>query len=140
MKCFLRLFLVLGAASILATAGRAQVIVIANPTLKADSVSKDELKAVFTGSSTKLSTGDHVVPVLLKEGATNSTFTTDFLGRSPAALLIIWRGLVMSGQAAMPRTFDGEAQEVEYVSHTAGAIGYISQPTPHDGVKVLAVH
>ena len=140
MKYCLRFFLILAAASIFAALGRAQVIVIANPNVKADSVTKDELRNVFTGSSSKLAGGDRVTPVLLKEGATHSTFTSDFLGRSPIAVTMSWRSLVMSGQGAMPRSFESEAQEVEYISHTAGAIGYIDQATPHGGVKVLAVH
>lgn len=139
MRSFLRVILILGAASVLAVVGHAQVLVIANPNVKADSISKSDLKAVFTGASTKLTSGDRVTPVLLKEGATHTTFTTDMLGKSPIALLVSWRGLVMSGQAAMPRSFDSEAQEVEFIAHTPGAIGYISQSTPHDSVKVLAV-
>jgi ABC-type phosphate transport system substrate-binding protein len=139
MKNFLRGFLILGAASIFAALGHAQVIVIANPNLKADSISKSDLKAVFTGASAKLASGDRVTPVLLKEGATHNTFTTDMLGKSPIALLVSWRGLVMSGQAAMPRSFDSEAEEVAFIARTPGAIGYISQATPHDSVKVLTV-
>lgn len=139
VKNLSRIFL-LCTASLCAACVRAQVIVIANPNLKADFVSRNELKAVFTGTSTRLAGGDRVVPVLLREGNTHNAFTSKFLDRSPIALTMNWRGLVMSGEAAMPRTFDTEAQEVEYVAHTAGAIGYISEETPHGGVKVLTVH
>jgi ABC-type phosphate transport system substrate-binding protein len=139
MKNLSRIFLILCAALVTAASVRAQVIVIANPSLKADSVSRNDLKAVFTGASSKIASGDRVVPVLLRQGDTHNTFTAKFLDKSPIALTMSWRGLVMSGQAAMPRTFDTEAQEVEYVAHTAGTIGYISQETPHGSVKVLAV-
>jgi hypothetical protein len=39
----------------------------------------------------------------------------------------------------MPKSLESEAAVVEYVAHTAGAIGYISKATPHEGVKVIAV-
>jgi hypothetical protein len=39
----------------------------------------------------------------------------------------------------MPKSLDSEAAMVEYVARNAGAIGYISKATPHEGVKVLAV-
>jgi hypothetical protein len=39
----------------------------------------------------------------------------------------------------MPRTLDSETALVEYVAHTAGAIGYIGKSSPHEGVKILAV-
>jgi hypothetical protein len=58
---------------------------------------------------------------------------------SPVTLLVAWRSLVMSGQASMPKSFDSESAAVDYVSHTAGAIGYINKATPHDDVKVLSL-
>lgn len=127
-------------ALVLAGNAQAQVIVIANPSVKSDSVSKSDLRDVFTGASTSLSDGSHVKPVLLKQGSTNDEFISGYLGKSAAWLLVNWRGLVMSGQATMPKSLDSEAEVVEYVAKTAGAIGYIGKATPHDGVKVLAIH
>ncbi len=40
----------------------------------------------------------------------------------------------------MPKSFDSESAVVDYVSHTAGAIGYINKSTPHDAVKLMSVH
>jgi hypothetical protein len=39
----------------------------------------------------------------------------------------------------MPKSVESDAAAVDFVSHNAGAIGYISKATPHEGVKVLAV-
>jgi len=39
----------------------------------------------------------------------------------------------------MPKTLGSDVAVVEYVAHTAGAIGYIGKATPHEGVKILAV-
>jgi ABC-type phosphate transport system substrate-binding protein len=134
-------FIFLAAAAVLFTLPvKAQVIVIANPSVKADSVSKGELKDVFTGESSSLKEGGHVVPVFQKEGATHSEFLSSYLGESPAAILICWRGIVMSGRGSMPKSLDSDTAVVEYVAKTAGAIGYISKSAPHDGVKELAVH
>jgi hypothetical protein len=127
-------------ASLFAVRAQAQVIVIANSGLKADSVSKAELREVYMGSSSSVKQAGHVVPVLLKEGPTHSQFLTEYVGQSPIGLIICWRGLVLSGHATMPKTFDSEAAMVEYVARTPGAIGYISTGTPHDSVKVLTVH
>src|SRR5215470_14387877 len=45
------------------------VKVIANPSVKTDSISADELKSVFLEESSSLSDGSHVEPVLAKGGA-----------------------------------------------------------------------
>ena len=136
MKKIVFIFVLLAATSILS---RGQVIVISNQSIKSDSISKSDLRDVFTGAAWSLRDGSHVTPVLLKQGHTHEEFLAAYLNRSAVALLICWRGQVMSGQAVMPKTFDSEAIVVEYVAAHTGAIGYISNATPHEGVKVLTV-
>ena len=137
-KYLFALFVVLGSL-ILAAQAHAQVIVIANPGVKTSEVSKNDLKDVFTGSSTSLG-GGSVVPILLKAGAAHEAFLQAYIGKNDTAYRAGWRSLVFSGQASMPKSLDSDAAVVEFVAHNAGAIGYISKATPHEGVKVLAVH
>ena len=118
---------------------QAQVIVIANPSVKATDVSKSDLKDVFTGNATSLKDGSRVVPILLKAGTVHEEFLQAYIGKSDTAYRAGWRSLVFSGQASMPKNLEGDAAVVNFVAHNNGAIGYISKATPHEGVKVLAV-
>ena len=118
---------------------QAQVVVIANTSVKSGEVSTADLRDVFTGTSTTFKDGSRVTPVLLKQGTVNDGFLSQYVGKSDAAFRAGWRSLLFSGQGAMPRTLESEAAVVEYVAHTAGAVGYISHSTPHEGVKVLGV-
>jgi ABC-type phosphate transport system substrate-binding protein len=131
-------FLFVAAASIFAEQAHAQ-LVIANPSVKAADASKAELKDVFIGGSSSLG-GSHVTPVLLKAGATNDEFLSEYVGKSDSAFRASWRSLVFSGQATMPKSLDTDAAVVEFVAHNPGAIGYIAKSSPHEGVKVLTVH
>ncbi len=137
MKRFVYLVLLLCAASVVHA--QAQVLVIVNPATKASSVSKNELRDIFTGASQDLGDGSHVAPVLLKQGAAHEQFLTAYLGKNDAALRACWRSLVFSGQATLPKSLDSEAAMVEYVARNPGAIGYVRKESPHDGVKVLEV-
>jgi ABC-type phosphate transport system substrate-binding protein len=128
------------AALILAAGASAQVIVIANPSVKSSAIGKDELRDVFTGSASTLKDGSKVVPVLLKEGTPHEEFLKEFIGKADTAYRAAWRSLVFSGQATMPRSLDGDAAVAAFVAHNTGAIGYIDKATPHEGVKVLEVH
>jgi hypothetical protein len=139
MKKLLPIFLLLAAGLIFANRAQAQAIVIANTSVKSADVSKADLKDVFTGAASSLKDGSHVIPVLLKSGAVHDEFLTEYIGKNDTAFRASWRSLVFSGQASMPKSLDSEAAVVEYVAHNAGAIGYISKATPHEGVKVLAV-
>jgi hypothetical protein len=139
MKKPLSVLLLLAAASIFAVPAQAQVIVIANSSIKSSDVSKSDLKDVFTGASSSLKDGSHVTPVLLKGGADHDAFLSEYMGKNDTAFRAGWRSLVFSGQASMPKSLDSDAAVVDYVAHNAGAIGYIGKASPHEGVKVLAV-
>jgi ABC-type phosphate transport system substrate-binding protein len=139
MKKLLFGILLLAAACILTVNMQAQVIVIANPGVKATEVSKNDLRDVFTGAATALPGGGSVVPILLKAGTVHEEFLQAYIGKNDTAYRAGWRSLVFSGQASMPKSLDTDAAVVEFVAHNAGAIGYIGKATPHEGVKVLAV-
>jgi len=139
MKKLALVFLLATAALLLTVHARAQVIVIANPGVKAADVSKADLRDVFTGAASSLKDGSHVTPILLKQGGAHEEFLSAYVGKNDTAFRASWRSLVFSGQATMPKSLDSEAAVVDFVAHNAGAIGYIGKATPHDGVKVLAV-
>jgi hypothetical protein len=138
MKKLLYAFLLVASVSIFVVQAKAQVIVIANPSVKTTEVSKNDLKDVFTGASTSLG-GGNVVPILLKAGTVHEEFLQVYIGKNDTAYRAGWRSLVFSGQATMPKSLDGDAAVVEFVAHNAGAIGYIGKATPHEGVKVLTI-
>jgi len=138
MKKLVYVFL-FATAFLFAADANGQAVVIANPSVKATDVSKNDLRDVFTGAATSLKDGSHVVPVLLKQGGAHDEFLSAYIGKNDTAFRASWRSLVFSGQATMPKSLDSESAVVEYVAHNAGAIGYIGKATPHEGVKVLVV-
>lgn len=139
MKFLVRCALLVSAAILFSSAGYGQVVVIANPSVTADSISKSDLRNVFTGATTKLKDGSKVRPVLLKQGPTHAAFVTGDLSLSEVALLVCWRGLVFSGQGVMPKIFESETAMVAFIAETPGAIGYINPSTPHADVKILSL-
>jgi ABC-type phosphate transport system substrate-binding protein len=139
MKKIVYSLLFMAVALVFMTRAQAQVIVIANPSVKATRISKSDLRDVFTGAATTLPDGTHVVPILLKPGTAHEEFLKAYIGKSDSAYRAGWRSLVFSGQAAMPKTLAPDAIVVDFVAHNAGAIGYIDKNSPHSGVKVLTV-
>jgi ABC-type phosphate transport system substrate-binding protein len=138
MKNILFVFCMILGSLALAAKIQAQVVVIANPSVKANEVSKSDLKDVFTGASASLG-GGNVVPILLKAGTAHEEFLHTYIGKNDTAYRAGWRSLVFSGQASMPKSLNTDAEVVEFVAHNHGAIGYIGKGTHHEGVKVLSV-
>jgi hypothetical protein len=116
----------------------AGVKVIANPSVKADSISAGDLKNVFLEDSDSLA-GSHVEPVLAKGGPVHEAFLKQYLGKSDAALQAFYRSMVFTGKGSMPKVFASDAEIVAYVAKTKGAIAYVSSETSAAGVKTLLV-
>jgi ABC-type phosphate transport system substrate-binding protein len=138
-KLLIFLFVAIGTLIAGQAQAQAQVIVIANPNVKASEITKNDLKDVFTGNATTLKDGSRVVPILLKGGTAHEEFLQAYIAKSDSTYRAGWRSLVFSGQASMPKNLDTDAAVVDFVAHNAGAIGYISKASPHEGVKVLTV-
>jgi TonB family protein len=117
----------------------AEVKVIANLSVSADSISVAELKRVYLEQTRSLGDGSHVEPVLERSGSANATFLKDFLDINDDALQSYYRTLVFTGRGSMPRSLDSDAEVVAYVLKTRGAIGYVNTSADVQGVKVLPI-
>jgi TonB family protein len=114
------------------------VKVIANPSVKADSISVSELKSVFLEEKSSLA-GGHVEPVLARRGTAHDAFLQMYMGRTDSDLQTYYRSLVFTGRGSMPRAFGSDGEVAAYVASTRGAIGYISSESNVEGVRILAV-
>ena len=112
--------------------------VVANPSIKASEISIDDLKGVFLATKTSLPDGSQVEPVLAKAGAAHEAFLKD-LGKTGSALSTYYRSLVFTGKGSMPKVCGSDAEVIEYVSKTKGAIGYVSAAANAAGTKTLDV-
>jgi hypothetical protein len=118
-----------------ATGASTDFKVVANPSVKASAISVDDLKSVFLATKTSLD-GSEVEPVLAKTGAAHEAFLKD-LGKTDASLATYYRSLVFTGKASMPKICATDAEVIEYVAKTKGAIGYVSAGASAPGTKTL---
>lgn len=114
------------------------VRIIANPSVKIDTITTGELKRVFLEENISIE-GSRVEPVLGKSGPAREAFLRDYLGTSQEGLQAYYRTLVFTGRGSMPKTLGSDAEVVAYVGRTPGAIGYVSDSANTEGVKTLVV-
>jgi TonB family protein len=115
------------------------VKVIANSSVKADTISAADLKRVFLEEKNSLDDGAHVEPVLEKNGPVHEAFLQEYLGMSEDDLQAYYQTLLFTGRGFMPRVFGSDADVVAHVARTRGAIGYVSSAASVEGVKTLAI-
>src|SRR5580693_5290277 len=116
-----------------------EVKLIANPSVKADTISAGELKKVFLEERITLGDGTHVEAVLEKDGPVHEAFLRECLGGTDDDLQNYYRALVFSGRGSMPKELGSDEEVVAYVEKTRGAIGYVSARTNTAGVKTLVI-
>ncbi|HLZ41277.1 MAG TPA: TonB family protein [Candidatus Sulfotelmatobacter sp.] len=124
---------------ILSTPAMAGVKVIANPSVKENSITVEELRGIYLLQRSTLKSGSRVVPVLQKGGTAHDVFIRQYLGRDAEEIRIYYQGLIFTGKGSMPKELLSDAEVVAYVSGRNGAIGYVSSETDTVGVKVLTI-
>lgn len=127
-------------AILLSTCGFAGTFkVIANPSVRVDSITPAQLRSVFMEELRSLGDGSHVEPVVARRGDAHEAFLKLYLGKDSDELQIYYRALVFTGKGSMPKMLDSDAEIAQYVAHTRGAIGYVSDQELTDGVKILSI-
>src|ERR1022692_427112 len=105
------------------------VKVIANPSVKMETISASEIKSVFLEERNSLHDGTHVEPVLSKSGPAHAAFLKEYLGQNDDSLQEYYRTLVFTGKGSMPKALRSDEEVAAYVARTRGAIGYVSSAT-----------
>jgi TonB family protein len=116
-----------------------EVKIIANPSIRSNAISANELRSVFLLERRSLKDRSSVVPVLQKSGAVHETFLREYLERGSQEIQVYYQGFVFTGKGSMPKQVANDAEMVAYVAKTKGAIGYVGSSSATDGVKVLSV-
>ncbi|MBD3221923.1 phosphate ABC transporter substrate-binding protein [bacterium] len=118
---------------------QAGVVVIANDSVPATSLSAGDLQSIFLGRQSSWSDGSAISPAVLGGGPVAEEFLKTYVKKSPSQFQAFWKKALFTGTGTPPEEVGSDAAMLEYVAATAGAIGFISDATAADGVEVLTV-
>lgn len=112
---------------------------VANPALGVASVSKADLKRVYTGKKTQLG-GAKVVPFMVVEtNPAAASFLQDVLGMSPSEFKKYWVDAQIKGEGTAPATQKTSAAAIMVSSDLPGAIAIVEKSAVNASVKEVAV-
>ena len=101
------------------------------------SLEKGDIKKIFLGSKNTWD-GEQVINfVVMKDNTVHEEFVKKYTQKTESQFKRYWRKQVFTGKGISPKSFRTEAEVVQYVANTDGAIGYISSNTSADGVNRL---
>lgn len=118
-----------------------RVKVIVNPSVTGEKISRSQLAAVFLRETTRWGNGEPIQAVdQSTQSPARAAFSNDVLERPVAAVQVHWVRQLSNGGGKPPAVKKSDAEVLEYVGATAGAIGYLSQDFPTDAsVRVVPV-
>ncbi|MDO6566474.1 substrate-binding domain-containing protein [Alteromonas sp. 1_MG-2023] len=103
------------------------VIVVASESVETHSLTRSQLRQIFTGHLQYWEDGKKIhVFVLEDENGLHKTFCRETLQMFPYQLSRLWDQLTYSGQGVTPTRAESQAKLIEMVESTSGAIGYVT--------------
>ena len=118
----------------------AEYQVVTHPSVGVDSISKRDLTRLFFKQRTRWSTGANAKPIdQSMKTEVRASFSEGVLNRSLADVESYWNAQVFSGKATPPPTAKTDAEVIDYVRSTPGAVGYVTAGASTGGVQVLTV-
>lgn len=128
-----------GAAASMHPVGLLPFKVIVRVDCSATVLSRMELSHVFLKLKTSWPSGEAVHPVEPAEGSEREQFARLVHEKSLKAIRVYWLQQIFSGRNVPPLERRSDAEIVEYVRNTPGAIGYVSTSALVPGVRVIAL-
>ena len=122
----------------LASAARAEFVVIVNPKNPVASLSAEQVAQVFLGRSASFPGGGNATPIDQKEGvAVRDEFYTKVTDKNAGQVKAYWAKQMFSGKGQPPREAGTSADVKRAVAADPAAIGYVEKSAVDSTVKVI---
>ena len=114
--------------------------IIVNKANPVDSMSRDEISALFLKKKTRWEDGERVLPLDQSHNSSvRSRFSKHVHRKSVSAIKNYWQQQIFAGRDVPPPEKATDGQVVAYVESNPGAIGYVTADTNLSSVKVLTI-
>ena len=117
-----------------------EILIIVNTETSIKNLSLNTLVDIYTNNKTKWDNGEKIYVSMLKKGPVHEAFSSQMVGMAPRKLVSVWKKVIFTGLGTPPKILSTEAEMIQYVASTKGAIGYISASTPSENVDVFKLN
>lgn len=115
-------------------------VVVVHPESEIDSVTRVELSNIFLKRLRTWEDGQVAIPVdQLPENPVRAVFSKRIHQRSVVGIEVFWKRMIFSGRSVPPREYASDAEVLDFVRQTPGAVGYVGSLADVDGVKILSI-
>jgi ABC-type phosphate transport system substrate-binding protein len=140
MKLFwlkIALLIVLSVAGTFSSLALDNALVIANPSVSADSLSAKELKDIYTARTKYWDDGQAIIIVVMSDKTDAALQQAS--GMDGSQFKTFWERLAFSGRGSEPEKVNDTAALVAFVASTRGAIALVPAGARLTSVKVMEI-
>ncbi len=114
------------------------MVVIGSPELSVDTLTREQVRALFLGEEFRLPSGEPVTVVTQQgSGSIKEAFYRDVIGKTSRQLKIHWAKLRFQGRRQPPNHLVDDEAVKDAVANSSGMIGIIRNTAVDDSVKIL---
>ncbi len=115
-------------------------VVVVNPGVKVDHLTKEELKRIYQKEKTEWPGDGTIIPFDQSASSpVRRAFSKKVLGSTVSEVQNFWINKKMTGGITGPKVFRSPTLVKKFVARTPGAIGYLAPDQVDDTVKVVQV-
>jgi ABC-type phosphate transport system substrate-binding protein len=126
-------------AFLIPTAYAQEAVFVVNPGVTETSITPEDAKAILLGNKARWESSGNIKLIVQTESALNEKVIRDFTQRTPDQFDKYWKKLLFTGKAVMPIQAKTDAEVIDFVSKTPGAMGYAAKESVTDKVKVITI-
>ena len=115
------------------------IYVFANLNVADRVLTQPDLQKIYLGKKVKWADKQGINFTALSSGTCLETFIKEYVKKTPFQFQNYWKKQIFTGKGQPPRGFDNEAELVDYVSRTSGAIGFSCTQPDITMVKILSI-
>lgn len=124
-KIAIILLFLLGLAVLLADTGK--ISIITHPANNTVSLTRDDLRKIFTGRKKTWPDGNRIMIVLLKRGEQHDQFLKEVVRMNSTQFSITWKKLIFTGKAPLLTYARSTDEMIKLVAENPNAVGYIQK-------------
>ncbi len=114
------------------------VVLIANSGIGEESLSQKDVQAIFLNKKKSLLNGKIKIAIQ-KNAAVHEEFLKTYVKKSPSQFKSYYKKLIFTGKGKAPKSVADDNAMLVFVASTPGALGYVSEGSALDQVKIIKI-
>lgn len=118
----------------------AEILIITNKNVSENTLNQEHLQDIFLGKVVQWEDHKAIRMAVLRDPKLHEVFLEEYIHKSQNQWRMYWKRMVFTGRGLPPRTVNSEAEMLEYVAETDGAIGYVTSDKLGKGARNIPVN